>query len=80
MLKQTVINQYGNRIHDAASVMPDISSKNILMGFWHNWKAEAGQGYQQGLFAEMALTDIPENYNVIAVAFMKGSGIPTFKP
>ncbi|MGL6089276.1 chitinase [Pseudomonas sp. FSL W5-0203] len=80
MLKQTVVNQYEGRALDAASVMPDISAKNILMGFWHNWKSEGGQGYQQGLFAEMALTDIPENYNVIAVAFMKGSGIPTFKP
>lgn len=80
MLKQTVVNQYKGRVHDAASAMPDISAKNILMGFWHNWVSEPGQGYQQGLFAEMALTDIPQNYNVVAVAFMKGSGIPTFKP
>lgn len=80
MLKQTVISQYRKSIRDAASVMPDIFAKNILMGFWHNWISEPGQGYQQGLFAEMALTDIPEHYNVVAVAFMKGSGIPTFKP
>ncbi|MCR0999458.1 MAG: chitinase [Serratia rubidaea] len=62
------------------NAMPDISGKKILMGFWHNWQAGASDGYQQGQFANMNLTDIPEAYNVIAVAFMKGQGIPTFKP
>lgn len=62
------------------NVMPDISGKKILMGFWHNWQAGASDGYQQGQFTNMNLTDIPEAYNVIAVAFMKGQGIPTFKP
>ncbi|MGN2434497.1 fibronectin type III domain-containing protein [Pseudomonas syringae] len=80
MLNPKIINQYKNRKVDAASDMPDIRGKNILMGFWHNWPSEPGQGYQQGLFKEMALTDIPEAYNVVAVAFMKGAGIPTFKP
>lgn len=28
----------------------------------------------------MNLEDVPRDYNVVAVAFMKGSGIPTFKP
>jgi len=28
----------------------------------------------------MALTDIPAEYNVVAVSFMKGAGIPAFKP
>ena len=49
-------------------------------GFWHNWAAGASDGYQQGQFANMNLTDIPAEYNVVAVAFMKGRGIPTFKP
>ncbi|KWT08424.1 chitinase [Pseudomonas syringae pv. avii] len=80
MLNPKIINQYKNKKVDAASDMPDIRSKNILMGFWHNWPSEPGQGYQQGLFKEMQLTDIPEAYNVVAVAFMKGAGIPTFKP
>ncbi|MFH7445012.1 chitinase, partial [Pseudomonas syringae pv. tagetis] len=39
-----------------------------------------GQGYQKGLVKHMALTDIKEAYNEVAVAFMKGAGIPTFKP
>ncbi|GAB0076378.1 fibronectin type III domain-containing protein [Pseudomonas syringae pv. tomato] len=80
MLNPKIINQYKNKKVDAASDMPDIRGKNILMGFWHNWPSEPGQGYQQGLFKEMQLTDIPEAYNVVAVAFMKGAGIPTFKP
>ncbi|SHN04373.1 Chitinase [Pseudomonas asturiensis] len=80
MLKAKVLRRYKNHVVDAASAMPDMKGKNILMGFWHNWGPEPGQGYQQGMFTEMDLTDIPEAYNVIAVAFMKGSGIPTFKP
>ncbi len=80
MLNPKNINQYKNKKVDAASTMTDISGKNILMGFWHNWRSEPGQGYQQGMFAEMPLTGIHEAYNVIAVAFMKGAGIPTFKP
>lgn len=80
MLNPKIIKQYKSEKVDAASAMPDIRGKNILMGFWHNWPSESGQGYQQGLFKEMQLTDIPEAYNVVAVAFMKGAGIPTFKP
>jgi chitinase/chitodextrinase len=80
MLNPKIIKQYKSEKVDAASAMPDIRGKNILMGFWHNWPSEPGQGYQQGLFKEMQLTDIPEAYNVVAVAFMKGAGIPTFKP
>lgn len=74
------INRHRKSAADAASDMPDIQGKNILMGFWHNWGSEPGQGYQQGMFKELALSDIPKAYNVVAVAFMKGSGIPTFKP
>lgn len=65
---------------DDAAAMPDMCNKKIMMGFWHNWQAGNSDGYQQGQFANMNLTDIPEAYNVVAVAFMKGEGIPTFKP
>lgn len=65
---------------DDAAAMPDMANKKIMMGFWHNWAAGASDGYQQGQFANMNLTDIPPEYNVVAVAFMKGQGIPTFKP
>jgi len=67
--------------------MPDISNKKIVMGFWHNWAEGewSGSGYRQGFFKNMELIDIPEQYNVVAVAFMKvspGSAdhIPTFTP
>ncbi|MGZ0706622.1 carbohydrate-binding protein [Pseudomonas piscis] len=65
---------------DAASLMPSIAGKKILMGFWHNWAAGAADGYQRGQFANLSLLDVPKEYNVVAVAFMKGNGIPTFKP
>ncbi len=65
---------------DMASTMPDINGKKVLVGFWHNWSGAARSGYQQGQPADMNLSDIPAGYNVIAVAFMKGEGIPSFKP
>lgn len=61
-----------NAAADDAAIMPTIANKKILMGFWHNWAAGASDGYQQGQFANMNLTDIPAEYNVVAVAFMKG--------
>ncbi|CAI1708584.1 Chitinase D precursor [Serratia ficaria] len=64
---------------DAASAFPDISQKNILIGFWHNW-ASKSDGYQQGTSADVALSKVPADYDVVTVAFMTGSGIPTFKP
>lgn len=77
MSSDNIIN---TQVVDDATAMPDISNKKIMMGFWHNWAAGASDGYQQGQCANMNLTDIPEEYNVVAVAFMKGEGIPTFKP
>ncbi|HHB1427570.1 TPA: glycosyl hydrolase family 18 protein [Serratia odorifera] len=64
---------------DAASAFPDISQKNVLIGFWHNW-ASKSDGYQQGTSADVALSQVPADYDVVTVAFMTGSGIPTFKP
>lgn len=58
----------------------DISGKSLLAGYWHNWKSEPVSGYQQGQPATIGLTDIPSDYNIVIVAFMKGSGIPTFHP
>lgn len=77
MSSDNIINA---QVADDAAAMPDMSNKKIMMGFWHNWAAGASDGYQQGQFANMNLTDIPAEYNVVAVAFMKGVGIPTFKP
>lgn len=67
-------------LSDAASLMPILAGKKILMGFWHTWPAGHSDGYQRGRFANIALEDVPNAYNVVAVAFMKGNGIPTFKP
>nr|AIU96334.1 chitinase [Pseudomonas fluorescens] len=67
-------------VSDAASLMPSIAGKKILMGIWHNWPAGPSDGYQRGQFANIALHDVPKDYNVVAVAFMKGNGIPTFNP
>ncbi|WP_445177839.1 chitinase [Pseudomonas sp. McL0111] len=69
-----------NLAADAASLMPSLVGKKILMGFWHNWPAGPSDGYQRGQFANVSLENVPTEYNVVAVAFMKGSGIPTFKP
>lgn len=83
-LKATIArkrSKAGLPLDDAASAMPDMRGKQILMGFWHNWAPNpGGDGYQRGEFAELQLTDVPAPYNVVAVAFMKGHGIPTFKP
>ncbi len=65
---------------DAADTMPDISNKEISVGYYHNWEAERGAGYRGGKPANLELDKINSFYNVIAVAFMKGEGIPTFKP
>lgn len=69
-----------SKVSDSASLMPGIANKKILMGFWHNWPAGHSDGYQGGQFANIDLVDVPNDYNVVAVAFMKGQGIPTFKP
>ncbi len=65
---------------DAADTMPDISDKQIAVGYYHNWEAEKGAGYRGGKPADLELDKINPFYNVISVAFMKGEGIPTFKP
>nr|WP_159466103.1 glycosyl hydrolase family 18 protein [Scandinavium goeteborgense] len=65
--------------NDAATMMPDISNKNILVGFWldtHDKK----DGYKQGTQVKVPLSSVPSEYNVVTVAFMTGEGIPTFKP
>ena len=69
-----------SKVSDPASLMPTIAGKKILMGFWHNWPAGYSDGYQGGRFVNLDLVDVPKDYNVVAVAFMKGQGIPTFKP
>ncbi|MBW4201860.1 chitinase [Enterobacter cloacae subsp. cloacae] len=80
LLLSSVLNCTSAYSSDMASSMPEINNKDILVGFWHNWPGAPRSGYQQGQPADMNLSDIPSGYNVIAVAFMKGEGIPTFKP
>lgn len=65
---------------DAADKMPDISNKQIAVGYYHNWVPEQGAGYRGGIPAATDLEKINSFYNVISVAFMKGDGIPTFEP
>ncbi|WP_416410268.1 fibronectin type III domain-containing protein [Pantoea sp. App145] len=63
----------------AESVMPDISQKPIMIGFWHNW-ASKDDGYQGGTAPYMKLSSVPAEYDVVTVAFMTDNGIPTFEP
>lgn len=75
---------------DAASLMPDISQKKILVGYWHNWgtnpeEIDKARGYQGGLPSDMSLREVPKGFNVVNVSFMKvmagqSGNIPTFKP
>ncbi|MEY8445864.1 glycosyl hydrolase family 18 protein [Enterococcus ratti] len=65
---------------DTADMMPDISSKQIAVGYYHNWHAGQGAGYKGGSPADIDLAKVNPFYNVITVSFMKGEGIPTFKP
>ncbi|WP_157381621.1 glycosyl hydrolase family 18 protein [Bacillus cereus] len=53
------------------------------MGYWHNWSNKLNTGYKYGSAADLDLTDVPKEYNVIVVGFMKvmdGSEIPSFRP
>ncbi|GMC04600.1 chitinase [Enterococcus thailandicus] len=65
---------------DTADEMPSIANKQISVGYYHNWPGEMGAGYVGGAPADIQLEQINPFYNVISVAFMKGEGIPTFKP
>jgi chitinase len=80
MLDPNVLRQIENTTQDDASRMPGLPGKNILVAYWQNWASSPGQVYKHGSFADMKLTAIDDAYNVIAVAFMTGDGIPTFKP
>ncbi|AXE30690.1 chitinase [Chromobacterium phragmitis] len=77
------MNPYANTARgaqpDDAAAMPQLPQR-FIMAFWHNWASGGGDGYQRGTSADIPLTDIPEDYAVVAVAFMKGAGIPTFQP
>ncbi|WP_340637612.1 chitinase, partial [Bacillus thuringiensis] len=69
-------------IEDAASQMPSIKEKQVLVGYWHNWQGNK-DGYQQGTSGNLKLSEIPNDYNVVDVSFMKAdinNRIPTFKP
>jgi len=65
---------------DAADTMPDISNKQISVGYYHNWEAERGAGYRGGKPANLALDKINPFYNVISVAFRKGKAFRHLSP
>ncbi|GGE71504.1 chitinase [Priestia taiwanensis] len=70
------------QVVDAASQMPSLENKQVLVGYWHNW-APKSDGYQQGTGGDVKLSETPAGYNVIDVAFMKADAtnrMPTFKP
>ena len=69
------------KIKDVTSMVNPIG--NVLVGYWHNWGAIKGSGYQKGTPSALELKDVPIEYNVINVSFMKvfdsSTGrIPTF--
>ena len=43
---------------DSAALMPDISEKQIAVGYYHNWVPEQGAGYRGGKPAETDLGKI----------------------
>lgn len=69
-------------VSDAASLMPSLEGKNVIVGYWHNWLGKS-DGYQNGTSNSDRLSETPYGYNVVDVAFMVASEdnrIPTFKP
>lgn len=82
MLNPDVLATLKNNRRDDASLMPDISNKKVLIGFWHNFPDDPykDDGYKYGNPTNIDLIDVPPEYNVVTVAFMGGSGIPTFVP
>nr|WP_159466073.1 carbohydrate-binding protein [Scandinavium goeteborgense] len=59
-------------LRDAASEMPDISQKKILVAYWYNWGTnDMARGYQGGLPSDISLREVPKGFNVVNVSFMK---------
>lgn len=55
----------------------------VLVGYWHNWTSGGGDGYKGGTSANVKLSEVHKDYNVINVSFMKSNtngSIPTFTP
>lgn len=80
--QKTSETQKKSQIVDAASQMPSIEKKDVLVGYWHNWQGN-NDGFQQGTSGNVKLSETPDGYNVIDVSFMKANAnerIPTFKP
>lgn len=64
----------------------NMPKEKILVGYWHNWAESefSGSGYQKGFFANIDLHEIPTQYNIVVVSFMKvideSDPIPNFSP
>ncbi|WP_338983904.1 glycosyl hydrolase family 18 protein [Spiroplasma endosymbiont of Othius punctulatus] len=59
----------------------NLQEDQILVGFWHNF--DDAIGYQGGLAKYIDLTEVPSEYTVINVSFMKSYNLgemPTFIP
>src|SRR6478752_7283576 len=52
---------------------------NRMVSLTYNYKLQKGV-LVHGTSAEVDLTDVTKEYNMIVVSYMKGAGIPTFNP
>jgi chitinase len=82
VMAQPAVSKAKETVSDAASQMPSLENKNVIVGYWHNWLGKS-DGYQQGTSNSARLSETPYGYNVVDVAFMvatEENRIPTFKP
>ncbi|MGP3590113.1 carbohydrate-binding protein [Vagococcus sp. WN89Y] len=77
MLQPEVLASLKSTKNDSASAFIALPEK-IVLGYWPNEPNTIG--YKGGQATTLDLKDAPEGYNVVAVAFMKGAGVPGFTP
>ncbi|MDR3433199.1 MAG: hypothetical protein P4L95_15060 [Rouxiella aceris] len=68
---------------DDTNTMPSTAGEKLMVGYWHNRDQGSFGDYTQGYPLKIALKDIPKEYNVMMVSFMKSSdskSVPTFIP
>jgi len=77
MLQPEVLASLKSTKLDSASAFIALP-ENIVLGYWPNEPNTIG--YKGGQATTLDLKESPLGYNVVAVAFMKGAGVPTFTP
>lgn len=77
MLQPEVLATLKSTKADSASAFIPLPDK-IVLGYWPN--VPNTTGYKGGYATTLDLNETPLGYNVVAVAFMQGAGIPTFAP